>query len=63
MVNISATNAKPALRRPCRCRSGTRPSATGTERELTTYAEPWAADRNDPTRPVVPFTFPGRALA
>ena len=62
MVHYSAADTNPRYDRPLPLQVWYPAVLTGRERELTTYADSLGSGPNDPTRPVVPFTFPGRAL-
>jgi predicted dienelactone hydrolase len=62
MVHYSASNSDPRYDRPLPLQVWYPAVVHGHERELTTYADALGSGPNDATRPVVPFTFPGRAL-
>jgi predicted dienelactone hydrolase len=62
MVHYSATNTNPRYDRPLPLQVWYPAVIPGHKRQLTTYSDTLGSGPNDPTRPAVPFTFPGRAL-
>lgn len=62
MARYSAADTDPRYDRPLPLQVWYPAVIPGRERELTTYADSLGSGPGDPTRPVVPFTFPGRAL-
>jgi predicted dienelactone hydrolase len=62
MAHYSATDTDPRYDRPLPLQVWYPAVVPKHKRELTTYADTLGSGPNDPTRPALPFTFPGRAL-
>ena len=62
MAHYSATDTDPRYDRPLPLQVWYPAVVPRHKRELTTYADTLGSGPNDPTRPALPFTFPGRAL-
>jgi len=62
ILHYSAANPNPRYDRPLPLQVWYPAIIPGHERQLTTYSDTLGSGPNDPTRPVVPFTFEGRAL-
>ena len=62
VVNITAANPSPTYDRPLPVQVWYPAVRHGKEPELTTYHDTLGSGPGDPTRPVIPFEFPGRAL-